>query len=111
MRLIIGSPQTADAKVQTVLIKAIARSRSWYERLVSGEANGFPDLARQDQVDPSFVGNLFPCALLAPQIVETILAGQQHPQITLNSLSANLGSNWKAQAEHMNEAYRSVPQA
>ena len=57
------------------LIKAVARGRAWYEKVLEGKVADMRSLARQSGLTPHYVRNVFACAFLAPDIVEAILEG------------------------------------
>ncbi len=57
------------------LIKALARAHGWYEKVVQGKAFDMRSLARESGLTERYVGKVFRCAFLAPDIVEAILAG------------------------------------
>jgi site-specific DNA recombinase len=58
----VGHPKTS-------LMKAIARAHSWYEKVVQGEAPDMRSLARQAGLTERYVGKVFGCAFLAPDII------------------------------------------
>lgn len=101
IRLIVpgesGGARTATPNA--VLIKAVARARVWYERLLSGEVTSLRAIAREQGVTPRYVGRLLRCAFLAPDLVEAILQGRQPPELTLDRLCNNLPLDWGAQRE------------
>jgi hypothetical protein len=82
-----------------VLIKAIARGRRWFEDLVSGRAGSMVEIAKAEGVTESYVGRLVPLAFLAPDIVESILAGTQPVHVTTELLTkrVDLPNDWKEQ--------------
>jgi DNA invertase Pin-like site-specific DNA recombinase len=73
------------------LIKGIARARGWYDQIVRGEVTTFEDLAQQNRVTSSYVRRVFRRALLAPQLVDTILDGGE-PQVDL--VRSRVPLNW-----------------
>lgn len=56
-----------------------------------------PDLARLHGVTPWYIKNLFPCALLGPDIVEAILNRKYASHLTLKSLTKKIPLNWASQ--------------
>jgi hypothetical protein len=83
--------------VDKALIKAIARARSWYEKLLAGEVDSLATIAQQLRVHPRYVGRIFRCAFLAPSIVEAILEGRQPPQLTVEKLRFGVPVLWTDQ--------------
>lgn len=61
------------------LVKAVARAHGWYQRVLQGKALDQRSLARHAGLTERYVGKVFACAFLAPDIVEAILQGQQPP--------------------------------
>ena len=57
------------------LIKALARAHGWYEKVIQGKAFDMRSLARDAGLTERYVGKVFRCAFLAPDIVEAILVG------------------------------------
>jgi hypothetical protein len=99
LKLIIGD-QATGATSGPALIKAIARARSWYERIINGEAHSFADLAQRDGVSADYVAKLFSCALLAPSSVEALLDQdlRQASASTVRDMMKGILLNWKEQA-------------
>jgi len=89
----VGHPKTS-------LMKAIARAHSWYEKVVLGEALDMRSLARQAGLTERYVGKVFGCAFLAPDIIESILAGRQPHDLNFEKLCQNIPLNWVEQREH-----------
>jgi site-specific DNA recombinase len=79
------------------LIKAVVRSRDWYERIVSGKASSFTQLAVQTGVTTRYVIALFPFANFAPSCTKEILAGSIAPSTTLKRASKDVCLDWKWQ--------------
>jgi hypothetical protein len=100
-RLVIehGRGGSEASGVDLVLIKAIARARQWFEDLVSGRAASLVEIAKAEGVTESYVGRLLPLAFLAPDIVESVLAGTQPVHVTTELLTkrVHLPIDWKEQ--------------
>jgi len=89
------------AHPKTSLIKAIARAHGWYEKVVRGEALDMRSLARQAGLTERYVGKVFGCALLAPDILESILEGRQPDDLNFKKLCHHVPLNWAEQREHL----------
>jgi DNA invertase Pin-like site-specific DNA recombinase len=100
-RLVIEDDRgrSGASAVDLVLIKAIARARQWFEDLVSGRAGSLVEIAKAEGVTESYVGRLLPLAFLAPDIVESVLAGTQPVHVTTEMLTkrVDLPIDWKEQ--------------
>jgi hypothetical protein len=83
------------------LIKAIARGHGWYEKVARGEALDMRSLARQAGLTERYVGKVFGCALLAPDIIESILEGRQPQDLNFKKLCGHIPASWVEQREHL----------
>jgi len=75
-----------NAQVDQALVKAVVRSRDWFERLASRQVESFAEIARADGVTGRYVAHVIPLAFLAPDIVASILAGTQSDDLTAQKL-------------------------
>ena len=62
-----------DGGVDPHILKAIAKAWSWRRRLKSGQSATIEDLARTEDVAPSFIRRTLKLAFLAPAVLEQIL--------------------------------------
>ena len=69
-----------------IMIFLVARTRHWFDKIVKGEATLVRDIARKEDMDEGDVSRFLPLAFLAPDIVETILAGKQPTELTAEKL-------------------------
>lgn len=81
------------------LIKAIARAHGWYEKVVQGNPPDLRSLAQQVGLTVRYVGKVFRCALLAPDIIESILDGRQPYDLTFAKLGQDVPLSWAEQRE------------
>ncbi|MFN7167950.1 MAG: hypothetical protein ACK4NV_12930 [Pannonibacter sp.] len=79
------------------LVKALARAFRWKRMLDAGDFATLTDLARHEGVTPSFVTRILRLTLLAPDLVEAILDGQQGPEVTLARLMQPFPVEWAEQ--------------
>ncbi|HTL98327.1 MAG TPA: hypothetical protein VL181_05925, partial [Holophagaceae bacterium] len=88
LRFVIPGPGGAwgEAHLDRPLIQTLARARSWWELLVSGQVRTREEIARMNGISGQQVARLLPCAWLAPDIVETILEGRQPKDLTVEKL-------------------------
>lgn len=68
------------------LIKVVSRAHRWMEALRSGHQPSQAAIAKAEGVSRRYVGQLLPLAFLAPDIVESILAGRQPVDLTTEKL-------------------------
>jgi hypothetical protein len=94
-------PPHATARVRTdcTLVKALARAFRWMRMLESGQFATIAELADGEKIAPSYVTRVLRLTLLAPEIVEAILDGQQTQQVTLTALMEPFPAEWERQIE------------
>ena len=85
------------ATIDNTMIKAIARAFRWQRLLENGTYGGLDEIAKAERIGPSFVSRVIRLALLAPDIVEAILAGKQPASLTLKDLMAPFPVEWAGQ--------------
>ena len=71
------------ARVDSALLKAIARGFRWRKLLESGDFATIEEIAAAESINPSYVSRVLRMTLLAPDIVEAILAGKQPEGLTM----------------------------
>jgi site-specific DNA recombinase len=91
------------------LIKALARSLGWYEKVVHGKAFDMRSLSRDAGLTERYVGKVFRSAFLAPDIVEAILAGRQPQDLNFDKLCQNLSLSWIEQREQLGFSPANTP--
>jgi hypothetical protein len=95
------SSAVAHAHPKVPLIKALARAHGWHEQVIQGKAFDIRSLARDAGLTERYVGKVFRCAFLAPDIVEAILAGQQPPDLNFEKLCREIPLSWVEQREQL----------
>jgi hypothetical protein len=84
-------------QVHSTLVKALARAFRWKRMLEAGEFATIAELAECEGIAPSYMTRVLRLTLLAPQIVEAIVAGRQGPEITLAGVLEPFPAEWKEQ--------------
>ena len=74
----VTSAPTPRTRVDSALLKALARGFRWRKLLETGHFATIEQIAEAENINPSYVSRLLRMTLLAPEIVEAILAGS-HP--------------------------------
>ena len=95
-----GSDPT-PARTSWTLVEAVARAHGWHQKVQNGEALGLRSLARETGLTERYVGKVFACAFLAPDIVEAILEGRQPQGLTFAKLTDNVPLSWGEQREQL----------
>jgi hypothetical protein len=88
---------TSKPQPDGTLIKALARSWRWQRMLDDGVSASVSDIGDAENISKSYVSRILRLALLAPDIVESILAGRTDQAITLERLERPLPASWEAQ--------------
>ena len=85
------------ATIDNTMVKAIARAFRWQKLLENGTYGCIEDIARAERINGAFVGRIVRLTLLAPDIVELILAGRQPAALTLKGLMGAFPVEWSQQ--------------
>ena len=82
------------------LLDGVARGFYWQNLLDTGAMDSGSDIARAEGLHHSVVNELLRLTLLAPDILEMLMAGQQPPQLALIWFQRNpLPLDWAAQRQ------------
>jgi hypothetical protein len=92
---------TAASKTKPSLLKALARAHRWYQSVLEGKAHDVRALALHAGLTERYVGKVFPCAFLAPDIVESILQGHQPDDLTFARLCREIPLSWTEQRRQL----------
>lgn len=74
------------ARMDSTIVKAIARAFRWKTMLESGQFGSISELARAEKINQSYLCRVLRLTLLAPDIVEAILDGRQANALQLHTL-------------------------
>jgi site-specific DNA recombinase len=70
MRLVVGGG--ADAKVDSAILKAVARANQWLTELLCGRSDSLVEIGKREGVGGRYVSRIIRLAFLAPSILEEI---------------------------------------
>jgi len=87
------------APAQEPIVTALARAHRWQRMLDAGEVTSIAELAERLDVDSSYVGRILRLTLLAPDIIEAILAGREPSGLSLAKLTQTLPMLWNEQRQ------------
>ena len=87
------------ATIDNTMVKAIARAFRWRKLLEDGTYGCIEDIAKAERINGSFVSRIVRLTLLAPEIVELVLTGQQPAAVTLKKLMEPFPVEWERQRE------------
>ncbi len=93
----IESDSIEAAVPNNALLTALAKAYAWQEQLESGQFEDLEDIAKEQGVDRSYVGRMLQLTSLAPDIVESILAGQAFADISLRDFRKGIPVSWEEQ--------------
>lgn len=79
------------------LVKALARAWRWQRMLDEGVYTSVSDIGDAENISKSYVSRILRLALLAPDIVEAILAGKTDQALMLEELERPLPREWEEQ--------------
>jgi hypothetical protein len=96
-----GSAIVPSSKPQPdgTLIKALARAWRWQRMLDDGVYASVSEIGDAENISKSYVSRILRLALLAPDIVEAILAGRAEGSPMLEQLERPLPASWKEQRD------------
>ena len=84
-------------QVDTAMVKAVARAFRWRGMLENGTHSTIKEIAEGEKIAETYVGRVLRLNLLAPDLVELILAGRQPPQISLPAMMRRFPIAWSDQ--------------
>ncbi len=88
---------TRRPRIDSALVKAIARGHRWQRMLESGNYSSLTELAAAEKINLSYMSRVLRLTLLAPEIVETILDGRQADVVNLPALMKGFPGEWESQ--------------
>jgi hypothetical protein len=91
----------ATRRIDNAMVKAIGRGFRWRAMLEDGTHATIAEIAAAEKINESYVGRVLRLTLLAPDIVETILAGRQPPELQLDRLMKRFPALWPAQRSEL----------
>ena len=93
-----GEPAAIERpRIDSTLVKALARAFRWKKMLESGQFTTITELAKHENLALTYMTRVLRLSLLAPDIVETILDGRQPPEMTLAVLLEPFPVQWEGQ--------------
>ena len=79
----VEAKPTLRARVDSALLKALARGFRWRKLLETGDYATIEEIADAENINSSYVSRVLRMTLLAPEIVDSILAGRQPEGLTM----------------------------
>lgn len=105
-RKIVIAPEGASwsaprPRVDSTMVKALARAHRWKRLLESGRFASVAELAAAEKINQSYLCRVLRLTLLAPDIVEAILDGRQPPGMQLDVLLTPQSVAWSTQRDRL----------
>jgi len=99
-RIVLSPGDDLPRKVDPALLKALARSRAWFEELASGRVRSLADIGRREGIATRYVERLSRLAFVAPSLVEAIMQGRQPAELSTETLlnRIDLPLRWSMQS-------------
>jgi hypothetical protein len=91
---------TSKPQPDGTLLKALARAWRWQRMLDECVYTSVSEIGDVEDISKSYVSRILRLALLAPDIVDTILAGSADQSLMLERLERPLPASWAEQREH-----------
>ena len=95
----VAAAPVPRARVDSALLKALARGFRWQKMLQEGNYQTIEEIAVAEDINPSYVSRVLRMTLLAPEIVEAILAGRQPERLTMARAMRPFPIVWESQTE------------
>jgi hypothetical protein len=93
--------RTAKPQPDGTLVKALARAWRWQRLLEIGVYTSVTEIAEVERIGKSYVSRILRLALLAPDFIASILAGQTDQALMLEHLERPLPASWEEQRDRL----------
>jgi hypothetical protein len=93
----VTSAPAPRTRVDSALLKALARGFRWRKLLETGHFATIQEIAEAENINSSYISRVLRMTLLAPQIVEAILAGKHPEGLTMARAMQPFPLEWKHQ--------------
>jgi hypothetical protein len=88
---------TSKPQPDGTLVKALSRAWRWQRMLDDGMYASVSEIGDAENISKSYVSRILRLALLAPDIIEAILAGKADQSLLLEQLERPLPACWEEQ--------------
>ncbi|NDV89510.1 hypothetical protein GTW51_22990 [Aurantimonas aggregata] len=88
---------TSRTRIDSSMIKAIARGHRWKSLLEAGAFASMAELAAAEKINPSYLSRILRLTLLSPSLTQAILDGRQPSTVTLDRLMQPFPLEWDRQ--------------
>ena len=98
-RIVGANGQPPCLRIESALIKALARAYRWRRKIESEEFASITELAKAEKVNQSYACRVLRLTLLSPGVVNEILDGRLNPAPTVNELMKPFSQVWREQGK------------
>jgi len=98
--IVLPAIERREALIDNAMVKLLARGHRWHRKLFDGTHASIEDMAKSENISPSFVSRILRLAYLSPKVVEAILDGKYPAHLTMKDLMEPFPMDWAQQAEH-----------
>ena len=95
----VTSAPAPRTRVDSALLKALARGFRWRKLLETGHFATIQEIAEAENINPSYISRLLRMTLLAPETVEAILAGRKPEGLTMSRAMQPFALDWGQQRQ------------
>jgi hypothetical protein len=92
-----AAPWSPTPRLDSALVKAVVRAHRWRHLIESGEYASSAELGKAEKVNDSYLSRILRLTLIAPDIIEAIMAGRQPSTLQLDDLLKPLPAAWASQ--------------
>ena len=82
-------------------MKAFARAWRWQTLIDDGVYSSVTEISEAEEINKRYISRILRLALLAPDIVDTILAGRTDQALILERLERPLPASWAEQRDRL----------
>ena len=93
----VTSAPAPRTRVDNTLLKVLARGFRWRKLLEKGDFSTIEEIAKAENINPSYISRVLRMTLLAPDIVEAILAGSHPAGLTRAKVMQPFPLEWQRQ--------------
>ena len=86
-----------EALIDNAMVKLLARGHRWHRKLFDGTHASIEDMAKSENISPSFVSRILRLAYLSPTVIEAILDGKYPAELTMKDLMEPFPMDWSMQ--------------
>jgi hypothetical protein len=97
----VAAAPAPRARVDSALLKALGRGFRWRKLLESADFSTIEEISDAENINASYVSRVLRMTLLAPEIVEAILAGRQPLGLTMARAMQPFPEEWIKQTANI----------